>query len=128
MASWERFLWAMSWLQFRSNLVVNLALISLLNSHDFRDDWATIAPRSGVDRACDSQQKPSDDRGFDSTTKDPRSRLDRAAIAVRSGCDRGVLPRSFPAVRWSFNWMDGRDPPVQCTTIVRRVHRQPSDW
>ena len=36
---------------------------------------------------------PIDDRGIDSTGKDPRSRLDRAAIPVRSDRDRGVLPR-----------------------------------
>ena len=41
----------------------------------------------------------SDDRGIDSTTKDPRSRLDRAAIAVRSDRDRGVLPLVFYTVR-----------------------------
>ena len=29
----------------------------------------------------------------------PRSRLDRAAIAVRSDRDRGVLPRAFEGVR-----------------------------
>ena len=51
MASWERFLGAMSWLQFGSNVVVNLALILLPNSHDFRHDRATIEPRSGHDRA-----------------------------------------------------------------------------
>ena len=32
-------------------------------------------------------------RGIDSTWKDPRSRLDRAAIAVRSDRDPSVLPR-----------------------------------
>ena len=37
-------------------------------------------------------------RGIESTMKDPRSRLDHAAIAVRSDRDRGVLPRIFPAV------------------------------
>ena len=39
-----------------------------------------------------------DDCGIDSTRKDPRSRLDRAAIAVRSDRDRGVLPRIAYAV------------------------------
>ena len=42
-------------------------------------------------------QKPSyDDRGGDSTTNDARSRLDHAAIAVRSDRDRGSIgPRSW---------------------------------
>ena len=34
-----------------------------------------------------------DRRGMDSTRKELRSRLDRAAIAVRSDRDRGILPR-----------------------------------
>ena len=38
------------------------------------------------------------DRGIESMMKEPRSRLHRAAIAVRSDCDRGVLSRIFPAV------------------------------
>ena len=42
MASLERFLGTMSWLQFHSNLVVNLALISLSNSHDICHDRASI--------------------------------------------------------------------------------------
>ena len=43
--------------------------------------------------------KPSEDRGGDSALKESRSRLDRAAIAVRSDRDCGVLPRVFYAVR-----------------------------
>ena len=35
--------------------------------------------------------------------KDTRSRLDLAAIAVRSDRDRGVLLQIFPAVRWQSN-------------------------
>ena len=37
-------------------------------------------------------------RGFDSTMEEPRSRLDRAAIVVRSDRDRGVLLRILSAV------------------------------
>ena len=56
--------------------------------------WAFLLPASvGIVRR---------DSGIESTTKDPRSRFDRAAIVVRSDRDRGVLLRSFPAVRWSF--------------------------
>ena len=73
-------------------------------SHDFASKRAPIAGRSWPDRASIVllilTQTPSDDCGIDSTTKDPRSRLDRAAIAVRSDRDRGVLPRILPAVRW----------------------------
>ena len=74
--------------------------------HDFRFRIATIFATIGHNRVSIVlpilKQIPSDDCGFDSTTKDPRSRLDRATIVVRSGRDRGVLPRIFPAVRWSF--------------------------
>ena len=41
-------------------------------------------------------------RGLDSTMEEPRSRLDRAVIAVRSDHDRGVLPRILQAVRLNF--------------------------
>ena len=40
-----------------------------------------------------------EDRGGDSALKESRSRLDRAAIAIRSDRNRGVLPRDFCAVR-----------------------------
>ena len=39
-----------------------------------------------------------EDRGINSTLKDPRSWLNRATIAVRSDRDRGVLPRVAYAV------------------------------
>ena len=41
-------------------------------------------------------------RGLDSMMEEPRSRLNRAAIAVRSDRDRGVLPRILQAVRLNF--------------------------
>ena len=40
-------------------------------------------------------------RGLDSMMEEPRSRLDRAAITVRSNRDR-VLPRILQAVRLNF--------------------------
>ena len=45
MASWERFLGAMSWLHFQGAL----ASISRMNRHYFSHDRATIGPRSGHD-------------------------------------------------------------------------------
>ena len=49
MASWERFLGAMSWLQFPGAS----ASISRMNSPHFSHDRATIGPRSGYDRGHD---------------------------------------------------------------------------
>ena len=49
MASWERFLGAMSWLQFPGES----ASILRMNSHYFSHDRATIGPRSGHDRGHD---------------------------------------------------------------------------
>ena len=46
-----------------------------------------------IDRVPDALEMTSEGRGIDSTRQDPRSRLDRATIAVRSDRDRGVLPR-----------------------------------
>ena len=89
---------AMSWPQF---------------CHDFRISWPRFSPgsttidhdrglivrRLGVDLAVDLHENISDDRGVDSASNSPRSRLDRAAIAVRSDRDRGVLPQVLRAVR-----------------------------
>ena len=80
MASWERFLGAMSWLQFRSNLVVNLALILLPNSHDFCYDRSTIGRRSWYWFSNDRRPINWENRRSNSTLKEPRSRFDRAAI------------------------------------------------
>ena len=44
--------------------------------------------------------------GSDSTLKEQRSRLDHAAIAVRSGRDRGVPPPVFSAVRFESDAPD----------------------
>ena len=98
MASWERFIGAMSWLQFPDKLTS----ISPMNSHRFYPqsglDRAAIEPRSRRDRATIVVQivrrSPSARCRGDSTTFALRSRLNRAAIAVRSHRDRGVLPRS----------------------------------
>ena len=68
----------------------------------FAPIFATIAPRSGRDRASIVvllvRRSPSFRPAMIPRRKSPRSRFDRAAIAVRSGCDRGVLPRTAYAV------------------------------
>ena len=77
--------------------------MSLQRSHD----RATIGPRSRLDCDLDSQTTAVrscaicwKDHGLDSALKEPRSRLDLTAIAVRSHHDRRFLPRIFAAVRW----------------------------
>ena len=68
----------------------------------FGDELASISLQKNHDRASIVvlmlQRSMSDDRGGDSTTKDPRSQFDRTAIAVRSDRDREVLPRIVLAV------------------------------
>ena len=66
-------------------------------------DHAAIGPRSWFDRDRDPPWTLSEDRGIDSTMKDPRLRLNCAAIAVRWDRDRGVLPRVFYAVGLESN-------------------------
>ena len=84
---------------------MNWPQVGVKSSHDHttiepqsRRDRATIGPRSWFDRDGDPPWTSSEDRGIDSTLKYPRSRLNRAAIAVRSDRDCGVLPRVFYAV------------------------------
>ena len=68
-------------------------------------DRGLIVRRLGVDLAADLHENISGDRGVDSASNAPRSRLDRGAIAVRSDRDRGVLPRFVCTVRWiSGKW------------------------
>ena len=74
---------------------VNYPQISLNRGHD----RTTIRPRSWIDHDRYPPRWPSENRGDDSALKESQSRLDRAAIAVRSDRDRGVLPRVFYAVR-----------------------------
>ena len=87
------------WLQIRDEL----ASISLQKKPRSRSIVATIKrrlvhdheaiePRSWTFLLPSSAGIMRRDCGFSSTTKDPRSRLDRTAIAVRSDRDRGVLP------------------------------------
>ena len=63
MASWERFLWAMSWLHFQGAS----ASISRMNRHYFSHDRATIGPRSGRDQATIGPRS-GHDRGQDRST------------------------------------------------------------
>ena len=95
MASWERFLGAMSWLQFRANLVVSLAFIFLPNSHDFLHDQAMIGPRSGHDRGLimilGLHRSPSA-----LVEAIPRRKLhDGGSIAPRSWFDRTAIVEFF---------------------------------
>ena len=99
MASWGRFLGAMSWLHFQGAS----ASISRMNRHYFSHDRATIGPRSGHDRAASGPRSRSgsfdDCLHFIVEAIPPRSLSDRAAITVRSDRDRGVLPRCVWVVR-----------------------------
>ena len=78
MASWERFLGAMSWLHFQGAS----ASISRMNRHYFSHDRAAIGVRI-------VRRSPSFHRRGDSPTFALRSRLGR---------DHGVLPRCVCAV------------------------------
>ena len=89
-------------LQFRFRKHHDRAKIASWSFHD----RVAIGPRSWVNCDLNPQWMPFNDRGDDSTTKDPRSQLDRATIAVRSDCNRGVLPWVVLAVRWSLR-LDG---------------------
>ena len=62
------------------DFAVNWPQISLKRGHD----RTTIGPWSWFDRDRDPPWTSSEDRGIDSTMKDPRSRLDRTAIVVLS--------------------------------------------
>ena len=92
--------------EFPLNFASKEATIALDRGPRSSGDQATIAWRSGLDDglfSCRLQLKPCVlYRGIDSTMKEPRSRLDRTAIVVRSHHDHGFLPRIFFAVRWSF--------------------------
>ena len=66
-------------------------------------------PRSSIDRVPDAPEMTIKGRGIDSTRQDPRSRLYRAAIAVRSDRDRGVLPCVAYAVGLESDAPDSRE-------------------
>ena len=65
--------------------------------------FATIGPRSGVDRGTGDSSIAVQSTRDDSTMKSPRSQLDHAVIAVRSDRDRGVLPQPAYAVGLEFD-------------------------
>ena len=95
MASWGRFLGAMSWLHFEGAS----ASISRMNRHYFSHDQATIGPRSGHDRAAIGPRSGSgsfDDRlHFILEAIPPRSLSDRGSIAPRSRFDRTAIVEFF---------------------------------
>ena len=112
MASWERFLGLCCGIKFALNLSRFGGESASKNCLKIGHDLRTIdhdRPRSCVDRALDSVELPIDDRGIDSTQKGPRLRLDRAAIAVRSDHDRGVLPHVAYAIGLEFDAPDSRE-------------------
>ena len=89
-------------------------------------------------RDLDPPKMPFEDRGSGSALKESRSRLDRSAIAVRSGRDRGVPPRIFCAVRswltagWTILIIRCRAPLLRCRSAVRSLSlsinlQRPSD-
>ena len=132
MASRGRFRWHRSWLQFRDESVVSLASILLPNSHDFCHDRATIAPRTGRDRATIVviRRSPSDQL----ETIPRRFHYEISWIAARSRRDRGSIgPRSWSSStiflrRWielQVRWMVTIARHRGCRiAIERRVHRQ----
>ena len=93
------------WLQIRGEG----AWISLRKGHEFRHDRATIAPRSGHNLCLGRSSVGVRSFGGDSAAEAPRSRLDRAAIAVRSNRDRRVLPLALRTVWSIFRLLDDRD-------------------
>ena len=117
---------ATNWLEFSFNFASTFATI-------FSAIFALIAPRSGVDRGVSASSVTVHSTGDDSMAKSPRSRLDCAAIAVRSGRDRGVLPQAADAVglesdappiftnrgRSGFSWPSDRNP-----TLPRSSRRE----
>ena len=76
--------------------------------HDLRAIYHD-RPRSSVDCVPDAPELPIDGRGIDSTLKDPRSRLDHAAIAARSDRNRGVLPHVAYAIGLESDAPDSRE-------------------
>ena len=90
-----------NWLEFRFKKSFKIGHDLRAIDHD--------RPRSSVDRVPDAPEMRIEGRGIDPTRKDPRSRLDRAAIVVRSDRDRGVLPRVAYAVRLESDAPDSRE-------------------
>ena len=88
-ASWTRF--ARSGVE-ASNSEIKSSNFCFEKRPDRRGEWATIAPRSG----------PNHRRGRSSGHLDaipPLKERNRRSIAMRSWCDRDVLPGGFCAVR-----------------------------
>ena len=90
-----------NWLKFRFKKSFKIGHDLRAIDHD--------QPRSSVDRVLNAREMTIEGRGIDSTRKDPRSRLDRAAIVVRSDRDRGVLPRVAYAVGLESDAPDSRE-------------------
>ena len=125
MASWERFLGAMSWLQFPGAS----ASISRMNHHHFSHDKAMIGPRSGHDRVAIGPRSDRDQFAIgprssrDRAAIGPRSGHDRAAIGPRSGRDQAAIGPRSGRDRAAIGPRSGRD---RATIVVMIVRRSPS--
>ena len=126
-ASWVRFRGQGSWLQCRDGLVMTKASILLPHRRNFRHDQATIAPRSGRDRAtivvlnlrrshADRLELTPQRETCDCGSIAPRSRLDRAAVA--EFFHESSRQSDMTIVTW---WRS--DAPERST----RLQRRPSD-
>ena len=85
-------------------------------------------PRLSVDRVPDAPEMTIEGRWVDPTRKDPRSRLNRAAITVRLDRDRGVLPRVAYAVGLESDApysREEREKPVFIVAVEWRLDRDP---
>ena len=91
--------------EFSSKLASMNATFAPRSGHDH----AVIGPRSWVDPRLLASKAPSKARGDDSALQESRSRLDRAAIAVRSDRDCGVLPLIAFVVGLESNAPDSRE-------------------
>ena len=90
-----------NWLEFRFKKSFKVGHDLRVIDHD--------RPRSSIDRVPDAPEMTSEGCEIDSTRQDLQSRLNRAAIAVRSDRDRGILPRVAYAVGLESDAPDSRE-------------------
>ena len=121
-----------SWLRGSHSLGLGRGFNSAMNRLEFSFNFSSTFDRP-FDRGVSDSSITVRSTGDDSTAKSPRSWLDRAAIAVRSGRDPGVLPQAVDAVglesdaltiftnrgRSGFTWPSDRNP-----TLPRSSRRE----
>ena len=103
MATIERRSWPINWSVVAPILLLNQLQFCFQKRHDRATITFTFASKIGRDRFNFASKRGEIllescivPRGFDSAMEDPRSRLNRAAIAVRSDRDRGSIgPQSW---------------------------------